>query len=76
MQSLQDAARHATLEDGGIAEMPFMPKGSCAPPVHMIKLTQMRQIMPHNNPKATLGESAIEPVGCNFLSVGPLGLGT
>jgi hypothetical protein len=30
----------------------------------------------HFDPKATLGKSAIEPVGCNFLSVGPLGRGT
>ena len=70
MQSLQDAARHATLEDGGIAEMPFMPKGSCAPPVHMIKLTQMRQIMPHNNPKATWENRLLSPLDAIFSASG------
>ena len=40
-------ARHAALEAGGFAKMPIMPEGRYAPPVHMIKLTETREITPY-----------------------------
>ena len=52
MQSLQDEGeftldairRHAAMEAGGFAQMSIMPEGRYAPPVHMIKLTETREI--------------------------------
>jgi hypothetical protein len=41
------AARHADLETGSRAEMPVMPQGRHAPLVHMIKLTEQREITPY-----------------------------
>jgi hypothetical protein len=43
-----DAARVAAdLETGGGAEMPVMQERSICAPVHMIKLTQEREITPY-----------------------------
>ena len=41
------AAGHADLEARGLAQMPVLPEGRYAPPVHMIKLTETRQVTPY-----------------------------
>jgi hypothetical protein len=58
MQQMQDAgepaagcdpatAWHTDLEAWGVAEMPIMPQGTYAPPVHMIRLTETQEIAPY-----------------------------
>jgi hypothetical protein len=41
------AARYADLETGVFAEMPLVPEGRYAPPVHLIRLTGVRQTVPY-----------------------------
>jgi hypothetical protein len=47
MPRIPRAARHADLETGGRAECRSCKKGRYEPPVHMIKLTEMREITPY-----------------------------
>jgi hypothetical protein len=58
VQSLQDsselavgrhppAARHTSMEARSIVEMPIVQEGRYAPPVHIIKLTEEREITPY-----------------------------
>jgi hypothetical protein len=41
------AAGHADLEVGSFIEVPVLSEGSSAPPVRMMKLTEMRAITPY-----------------------------
>jgi hypothetical protein len=47
MPRIPPAARHADLEAGGRAECRSCKKGRYEPPVHMIKLTETREITPY-----------------------------
>lgn len=47
LDSISKAARHAIVETGSLAEMPFMPQGPLRPAGAIIKLTETREIKPY-----------------------------